>query len=210
MMLAENHVYVRQALSGTLDQRLLGDDLESAMIHFMYGRRLDPEELAPPTHAALDSKDYVQALAEDVPVAREAYARLCQFTHPSTMSLLSYWASKDRAFVFDPERVNAAMQELIALSVRFGPPTLACGINPPAVALKVLNAFGVPEVRTEWAEQLSIPLSGLWGPIAERLNDLTPRRKNLSPDELRRLSEETLERGTPVPRGRPAKKKKTS
>jgi hypothetical protein len=109
-------------------------------------------------------------------------------------------------------RARAVLQELIDLSIRLGPATLSCGINPCAFTLKVLNAFGVPEVRTEWAEQLDIPISRSWNAIAERLNDPNPSVKGVSTqeirsaEELRRLSDLITDRVTPVPRGGPPRK----
>jgi hypothetical protein len=157
--LASTFRLATRAVRGVLDTVVLAEDLENDLIHFSHGRKLRKGE--EPLHAGHITKtmqEYLNALEGGAsgPV-HECYAELCNVTHPAADSVLYLLEKKDDgSIIFCPTADEEAIQEF---RQRWGN-TLGFAISTsmlyPIMTLKILNRFGLKELRTPIVESISL------------------------------------------------------
>ncbi len=184
--LADCHSFVRPAITGTLDGMCpLLPDVENSLIHFTYARKLERDETAPRLHQAKTAKEYLAALIEDIPEVTDAYALLCEYSHPTATTILRFsQRSEDRTIlVLEPDAGHEHLNELVQISTVIGPRMLVLAVVPCMTTLKLLNAFDFPAVQTPWADNPDLDFSPAWRKIESRLRD--PASPQLTPDTER-------------------------
>lgn len=103
--LADCHTIVRRAIKGELSEQMaLAPELENALIHFSYARKLSPGE-GPALHSAASAKDCLSVLSESAPDVVEVYHKLCDYTHPAAPSLFRFGSESSHpdTLTFDPK-----------------------------------------------------------------------------------------------------------
>ena len=147
-----------------------------AHILFTHGRMVNNGDGAPPSHAALPAAHYLKELEQaGVTGVVELYGLLCEYTHPSAMSVWQFARGPDdRHVIIDPgepaEDVAQMLRERKDLLERL--PMLA--FNPGIVLLKVLNHIGGGRFATTCVEPLVLDDLPIWGKIAPLLGIRAP------------------------------------
>jgi hypothetical protein len=160
-----------EAVHGRAKIRALAPDLENDLIHFSHARRLAKGEQAPDAHAARRMTEYLASLqgAPSGPL-HDAYADLCNITHPAADSVL-YLLEKDpdRRVAFASGADEEQLRELLD---RGGSVVTFCvseSMIYPAVILRIVNRFDLPALRTPAVEDVSFEFVELWAAVAPHL-----------------------------------------
>jgi hypothetical protein len=141
---------------GALSEHVaLAPELEKALIHFSYARKLSPGE-GPALHSAATAKDGVSMLSESAPDVVKVYQALCDYTHPAAPSLFRFGGeTQPDTLTFDPKVGPHKLAEIVALSEHVGKVALMLAVAPLVTTLKILNAFArrmvcIRRSRYEW------------------------------------------------------------
>lgn len=172
--LAAAFVYAREAVSGKAKQMVLAPDLENNLIHFSHGRKVGKGEAAPETHTAKTMREYLGVLqgASTGPLFT-CYEELCNATHPAADSVLYLLEKRnDGATVFAQRPDETAILDLCG---RGGTVVQLCvreSLMYPIVILRLLNHFGLSELRTPMVEEISLDEVPLWREIETQLKSV--------------------------------------
>jgi hypothetical protein len=67
-------------------------DLEDRLIHFSHGRKLERKEIADPSHAAKQMREYLEEVKQvGVTDVHALYSELCSISHPSAETVLMWF-----------------------------------------------------------------------------------------------------------------------
>lgn len=169
--LAAAFSFAYEAVHGRAQSLVLAPYLESDLIHFSHGRKSEKNEEAPDAHAAKTMKEYLIALqgAPSGPLF-DAYAELCNITHPAADSVL-YLLTKGRdgqvAFAECADRQG--IQDLCTRGGTVVTYSVSESILYPAATLRLLNRFDLDELRTPAVEAVSLEHVPLWKDIENGL-----------------------------------------
>jgi SEC-C motif len=170
--LADSHTIVRRAIKGELPEQVaLAPELENALIHFSYARKLSPGE-GPALHSAATAKDCLSVLSESAPDVVDVYHTLCDYTHPAAPSLFRFGSESTHpdTLTFDPKSGPHKLAEIVALSEHVGRVALVLAAGPLVTTLKILNAFAFAPVATPWADSVNLGFSDVWRELQSRLS----------------------------------------
>lgn len=175
---ADCHSIIRSAIAGKLDDvTALLPELENSLIHFAYARKLTPDA-GPRLHQAKTARDYLSVVTESFPEVVDVYGLLCEYSHPAERTVFRFAARMNdpTMLTFDPHAGAEQIHELQRVSVTIGERLMPLCVPPCFMVLKVLNAFGLDEVYTPWADGLALDFSEIWRGIDRRLHDPSPPR----------------------------------
>jgi hypothetical protein len=151
--LARDRSYIQSALAGTMrDKVFLNKELEDRLIHFLYGRKLGKteKEMRPTSHLAKEPKEYRNAIGLPDGVREkwtQLYDELCGICHPTAFSLISFWKGDDcRVEIVRPKDSSHSL----ALCQKYKDvinSALSLSVTQPALCLKALNWFSLPEIK---------------------------------------------------------------
>jgi len=170
-MLAIGFPVIFEAVHGRSRDLTVSPELEDALIHFSHARRVSKGEQAPETHLARQMKEYITRLqgAESGPF-HDAYADLCNITHPAADSILYLLEKGQDGFIrFQPNPDDAEIRALCGgggTVVRF---CVAETMAYAAVVLRLLNRFDLSELHTPAADAVSLHNLPLWQEISRLL-----------------------------------------
>jgi len=180
--LADNRAEIELAVQGKLQAVSACEDLENRLIHYVYARKVGKEQrdLTPNSHLALEPRDYRNA--EGLPeTAREGfrklYDELCGICHPTAYSLALFWkqeesgdATKVRVASGDDELrvIKLCHDHSDAISL-----AMSISVTTPALCLKALNWFSLPEVKCPSIERWNFDNIPAWKKAADRLSKRT-------------------------------------
>lgn len=174
LMLAKNSRVISSALNGFRQQAVISRELENALIHFQFARKLkkDEKDTFPITHQAAPLAEYVSTLDEDnSKQCQNLYAELCQLVHPASQSLM--WFAKgnnngvslrtgdDRAWIKDLCSRNKSAIEHVQIK----------SLNTSMMILKVLNRFSLEQLHTPCVDSLCMDGIPSWGKIDAEFTD---------------------------------------
>ena len=173
--LAENHVALKQALSGASPPPLLNyEQIENILLHFAHAKRVDRADRAelPDYFPAKLPRTYTKPLEEFAPGGFYAwYQELCELTHPASDSVCYMLVpSADGRLAFHPsvdrERIRA---HLAAHQGRLAE-VLRISQVPVLVMLRVLLHVGPSELHIGALKGIDISHIRLWQKCAVSLN----------------------------------------
>jgi len=151
--LARDRDYIQSALAGRMqDKRFVNGVLEDRLIHFVYGRKLgrSEKEMTPKSHEAKEPKQYRNAIGlpdDEREMWSALYDELCGICHPTAFSLLPFWKGDDRRVeIIRPDDVC----HILAICEQYRKVIDSClslSVTQPAMCLKVLNGFKLPEIK---------------------------------------------------------------
>jgi hypothetical protein len=168
--LAEAHPTIRSALTGKLNDKIHGFEIEDQIGHYVRanwkrGPKTDPEK-------AKENIEYVRVLTGQSFLSVESlYRRLSAISHPSSSSLDYLYVPRAAGdgFHIDPDRDSTAIQKLQAECGEVPESCLVISFNAAALILRVLHKFGrhpkLPELR-----DLSWDAIPAWPPIKQLLD----------------------------------------
>jgi hypothetical protein len=190
-------------VAGRLGDRVyLLPEIENDLIHFTHARKtLDSD--APRLHDAKTARESISALAPALPDIAGTYGTLCDYSHPASPTIFRFAAFEaDRqVLAFDPRAGSEQLGQLQSIATQIGARLLALGVGPCVLTLRTLNAFGVEEVSTPWANERLPEFSSMWRIIEEKLrNPAGPRIA--SADEDSRIRAELVAAYEPIRKGR--------
>jgi hypothetical protein len=161
---------IERALRGEAERMLLSEELENALIHYVFGRRLTKAEKAvlPVAHDAKHVTAYVESLGDEG--VAELYSELCQVSHPSAMSLMPFLRSlKDYEMVLwegnldhnlNDDLLDQHKKHICAASTR--------STMFAVCALRIINEFDAPvtkALRTDEQLLASVLEVELWNKL---------------------------------------------
>jgi hypothetical protein len=162
--LAAAFPYAYEAVHGRAEALVLAPDLEDDLIHFSHARKLGKGEGAPETHAAKAMKEYLTSLQGAASGnLHDAYAELCNITHPAADSLL-YLLVKgpDGSIAFSKHADEQKIQDLCGRGATVVTYCVSESMIYPAVILRIVNRFELPGLHTPAAEEVSLEYVQLW------------------------------------------------
>lgn len=171
LTLASNHVDIEQAVSGTLEKCLVSSELENALIHFAFARRLGKNSDSPSSHIAKTAADYLRTLTSVAPFDVNAlYGGLCQLTHPAapTVHYLLDHQTGETA-VLNANRERLLIEGFAEANKEVFPWLLMYGFNSSILLLKVLRVFNRPDYHVRRVEQMTAESMPAWQKIAAHL-----------------------------------------
>lgn len=169
--LAATFSYAHDAVWGKSRMMVLAPDLENDLIHFSHGRKLKKTESAPESHAAKTMREYLDSLqgASSGPL-HVCYEELCNITHPAADSVLYLLEKRNNGSLAFAKRPDE--QAISDLCTRGSTVVTFCvseSLIYPAVILRVINRFGLPELRTAAAEDVPLEHVPLWRDLESQL-----------------------------------------
>jgi hypothetical protein len=170
--LASEHARIESALHGTGSVILIAKELEDRLIHFLYARKLDGNELksVPETHRALRTWQYNTIFEQaGVPNVKVLYSDLCQLTHPAAHSLGFALDVDERGYFLNVNN-DGEMLEMLLQEYR---PTLneliPFAFNAGILTLAVLNHFSVQQFHTPEVAAWNLSKLPLWERCVEEI-----------------------------------------
>lgn len=171
LTLARSHADIERALSGKMEAILVSSELENALIHFSFARRVGKSSGASPTHIAKTAADYFRSVASIAPFDVNAlYGELCQLTHPAapTVHYLLDHENGDTA-VFSANREKLFIEMLASANKGVFPWLLMYAFNSSILLLKVLRSFNRTEYHVRYVERMTAESMPAWKTIAAHL-----------------------------------------
>jgi hypothetical protein len=172
LTLAEHHVMIRAALSGTTTRFALSEELENALLHFQFARRLTKGNPAPESHKAFTADIYLRAA--DGPGRtnmKDLYAELCEVVHPAATSLL--WMASPAGSPDDATLTSGNDKEwILSLCRRHASAIDALhmqSVNASILIFKVLNRFPLPPLNVPAVDRISMAEVRMWSKIESAL-----------------------------------------
>jgi hypothetical protein len=207
LQLAGFHAVFRDAVRGKMADRLvLAGELENSVIHFAYARKLKDGD-SPRLHNAETARDSISRLVEAAPTILDAYAMLCEYSHPAASSVFRFaQRSVPNVTTFDPIAGAADIREILASSQKPVRTGLDLGIGILMMTLKVLNAFSFAPVATPWADDLSDEAFPGWQ-VFQRVMAAPVGPAPMSSEDARRHMSEIETQYQPFGKGKPGKKR---
>jgi len=168
LWLAAKRATFQHALRGGMKTIQTWPDIEQRLEHFTYARKIQKGEVAPDSHRAKTTRDYIRRLdhAGNNTVG-DIYAWLCEITHPAMTSVEVFATplevgntvlltnGQDGALI-------AAFCEMHSSEFR---DMLFLGINPALLTFKILNRFEIPNVTTRAVDHLAYGALPAWQDI---------------------------------------------
>lgn len=121
----------------------LCSDLEEALLHFAYARKLSKNESAPKYHKAETNTDYINTLTNTNFL--KLYSELCQITHPAMPSVMDYFdvVESPKGYTNRINFINDKDNELITRIIKKYQnelnELLSIGFDYPIAILKEIN-----------------------------------------------------------------------
>jgi SEC-C motif len=172
---ADVHTVVRRALAGRQSQVVLAYDLEEALIHFSHARRLDKGDPSPASHRAEQIATYVDSITVEDPEkkVKACYERLCQFSHPSALSVFCFADFDGTDVRLNPARDETEITSFCGEFRGAFERLIMLGVVPALVSLRLLNEF---DLSMLWTPGLAAVdrRGGVWADVAARMNDQSP------------------------------------
>jgi hypothetical protein len=207
LQLAGFHGVFRDAVRGRVADRLvLAGDLENSVIHFAYARKLKDGD-SPRLHNAETAKNSISRLVDAAPTILDAYAMLCEYSHPAASSVFRFAErGVPNVTTFDPVAGAADIREILGsaqTAVRMG---FDLGVGSLMMTLKVLNAFSFAPVATPWADGLNDEAFPGWQ-VFQRMMAQQAAPASMSPEDVRRHMAEIEAQYQPFGKAKPGKKR---
>ncbi len=159
LTIASNYRLIGDATRGVFSGNgFVAEDLENLLIHFLYARKLEQDEMDPGNHRAEPISQYVKCLVdkEDASV-KKLYAQLCQIAHPAAQSVHWMIRGLPDSLQFCQQPDDQPLHRLLEKNVEAVETVADIPVNISICTLKVLNRFCVTEVRTEPADRYTPP-----------------------------------------------------
>jgi hypothetical protein len=168
LWLARDRSYIDSSLAGTMEGKgFIAKEMEDRLIHFLYGRKRGKteREMTQTSHLALEPKDYRNAIGlpdEEREMWRQLYDDLCGICHPTAFSLISFWKEDNgRVEIVRP----ADSSHILALCQKYKgviSSALSLSVTQPAMCLKALNWFSLPDTKCPEIEKWNFDNVPAW------------------------------------------------
>jgi len=123
---------------------ILSADLEDSLIHFTHARKVAKAEMAPESHKAKPSFQYIDQVDRmQIAGVKTFYAKLCEIVHPAADSVAVTFVAHDGAWLVDPCNETHVLEAMIAERRDTLEGVLMASYNAPLLILKVLHVFGM-------------------------------------------------------------------
>jgi hypothetical protein len=178
--LAENHMQINRALSGTLENQfvLTSKEIEETLIHFKYARRLTKTEMAtaPPSHKALQVRQYIEGLEKgEVHKVIACYQSLCDLTHPGASSVWMWLTSENGVDLeLNPNQDESVIMYYLTEYRDTFAELMMFAFNPSVLTLNVLNYFPLPAFHTPALLDWNLSGIPLWQKCRSELGNILP------------------------------------
>lgn len=177
--LAENHVQISRALSGTLgNQCPLSKEIEDTLIHFKYARHLTKAEMAtaPQSHRALQVRRYIEGLVKgQVHKVTACYQSLCDLTHPGASSVWMWITSENGVDLeLNPNQDESAITHYLTEYRDTFAELMMFAFNPAVLTLNVLNYFPLRTFHTPALLDWNLSGIPLWQKCQSKLGNALP------------------------------------
>lgn len=151
---------VLAALKGSSKDLLVSTELEEALIHFQFARRLTKveSESAPSEHQAKSASKYISMINQEGYPVSELYSELCQIVHPAAQSLGWFtYIDEHGLSLNEPDDAGAILDicERHAKCIEW----ILQTNNLSILTLQVLNAFSLEQLRSKTVR--GVDMSGL-------------------------------------------------
>ena len=170
--LADHHAMIEEALSGSSTRFALSEQLEDALIHFQFARRLTKGDPAPASHKAVTADTYLRAA--DGPGRsnmRDLNAELCEVVHPAATSLLwmaaessasaALTSGHDKEWILALSRKHARAIDALHMQ----------SVNASILIFKVLNRFPLPALSVRAVDGINMEDVPMWSKIENAFQD---------------------------------------
>lgn len=158
---------ISECLAGTSEVSVGSMELENALIHFLFARKVNRSECAPGSHKAETATTYIGTIDSERHAVRQMYSELCQIVHPAAQSL--HWLTR----VDDPHwavSIGSDIGAIRDICSRYRETiewVQQQSVNISIFILQVLNVFPLPGVHTHAVRD--IRMSRI--PLCHRIND---------------------------------------
>jgi hypothetical protein len=169
-----NFAIIERALNENATKILLSQEIEDALIHYVFARKLTKTEKAglASAHDAEHVKTYVECLANQEIV--DFYSELCQVSHPSAMSLVPFLTGNEHySLILHDEHLDRELNDDLLLRYK---KAIVAGTNmsvlPAMCVLKLINEFDAPiteALRTDDRSLAPAVQMGLWQDMVSKI-----------------------------------------
>jgi hypothetical protein len=153
------------ALHGKSSEFVLSSDLENALIHFQFSRRLNKGEKAPATHKAESPTMYIETINHPDYSVKELYSELCQVVHPAAQSMQWFTEMSQEGWTLAQPQDAEHILDLCLRHKGSIEWIQTQSVNTTIFILQVLNAFPLPIVRTKSVQAINMKSIGLHSKI---------------------------------------------
>jgi len=163
-LLGQHKSMIQEAVDGSLETILINEDLESHLLHFSHGRKIEKGEkdFFPQEHNAKQPWEYLKdyKLSGGSQSVVNFYAELCQLVHPamdSVFYLAEVFNSKEKTIVKVPVSSDKKMiQSTINHNKQNFLEILKLAIGAPIDVLKAVNEFGLNDLHLPVLKKVNI------------------------------------------------------
>jgi len=177
--LAENHVQISRALTGTLgNQCFLSNEIEDTLIHFKYARHLTKAQMAtaPLSHKALQIRQYIEGLEKgQMHNVTACYQSLCDLTHPGASSVWMWLTSENGVDLeLNPNQDESLITYYLSEYRDTFVELMMFAFNPAVLTLNVLNYFPLRTFHTPALLDWNLSGIPLWQKCQSKLGNVLP------------------------------------
>ncbi len=141
--------------------RIISTELEDALIHFSFARKLTKHEDAPESHKAKTASEYIALLdSKDLPL-KSLYAELCQVVHPAHQSTAWLVGVEEQYYKIQRPDDLAFILNLCGRYKECIEYIQVSSVNASMFIFQVLNMLSCPELHNSSADKYdmsNIPL----------------------------------------------------
>lgn len=143
LTLATLHREIKAALKGASSNSIATcQELEDKLIHFSHARKVAKTDIAPVSHKARPSTEYIGFLESmKIVGARDTYADFCEIVHPAEQSVSTLLCKNGTAWILDANGEEGSLDTKVAAYQATMAEVLAAALNPPLLILKILHEF---------------------------------------------------------------------
>lgn len=164
--IARARCHIQLGIAGKATKRVISRELEDALIHFQFARKLTKGDQAPASHKAQHMSEYIAAA--DGPTSKsqaDLYARLCELAHPAAPSL--HWATRqygEYVSIVTGQDVTL-IEDLCGEHAAGIESALMLSINTCIVMLKLLNRFPLEYLHSPAVDGICMDRVPLWNKV---------------------------------------------
>ncbi|CDF83111.1 hypothetical protein PKB_1753 [Pseudomonas knackmussii B13] len=167
LTLAEVSAHIAKALQGNeLKSVVISEELEDALIHFIFARKLSKNEKAPKSHNAKTASSMIDELDSANLPFKNFYSDLCQIVHPAAQSIDWLINEQDGVYtIAEPKDIDL----IKSISGKYQSCIEQLILYPTNISIfiyQVINELPVPELVNTYAKSINSSAS----PLHEKIN----------------------------------------
>lgn len=162
LSLAKMRATIEKALTGTLSDLAISQELEDRLIHFTHASK-EAAKIFDKSFEPESAKTCVSRLNQNSKIDfYELYSFLCEVTHPASTSLAFNFTEDNGVLIWDGKKDSELISILLNRDQAMIDELLMRSFNPIFLLMKTLNLFSNHDFRIPSADELNLDKVPAW------------------------------------------------